>query len=62
MPDNYIHCDRFKQRIALWVCAHRYKKGTKRCAGCETGRKVLEKIYQLYNKDKADGNHNDGDQ
>ena len=44
--DTYFFCDRWGQRVSRLLCMRRYRKGLKKCEGCETGNSLLVAGYQ----------------
>jgi len=45
---NYFHCERWRMMMSEDACMNRYRKGLKKCEGCEKGKALLEaKIAEL---------------
>jgi len=58
---KYFHCTRWRMMMAESACINRYKKGLKKCEGCEKGKALLQlKINNFKLKDKAHGLHSNG--
>ena len=48
MKRKYFHCERWHLQMAEEACMNRYRKGLKKCTGCEKGKALLElKIENL---------------
>jgi len=46
-------CERWHQQIYERLCIHRYKKGLKKCEGCETGKRLVgEEITKIKKGEK----------
>jgi hypothetical protein len=41
MERKWFWCERWRQMIAEETCLNRYRKGLKKCAGCERGHLLL---------------------
>ena len=39
---KYFYCEIWGQQIYEEVCMNRYKKGLKKCEGCEKGKALLQ--------------------
>lgn len=39
---KYFYCERFHLQMAEDACMNRYRKGLKKCEGCEKGKALLE--------------------
>lgn len=58
---KYFYCERWHLQMAEDACMNRYRKGLKKCEGCEKGKALLEaKISELKEEQEAYGLHDTG--
>ena len=53
MKNNYFWCPWWNQRIQKILCIRRYKKGLKKCEGCETGQSNVKELLEERKDEKA---------
>jgi len=58
-------CYIWHQQIFPYVCMHRYKKGMKKCQGCNTGKRLVQaelaRVRAQSATEKEHGISHDGD-
>ena len=50
---KYFHCERWRMMMAEDACMNRYRKGLKKCEGCEKGKELLEQEIAELKKESA---------
>ena len=55
MANRWFHCGPWHQQVTIEMCAYRFKRGYKKCRGCEKGKEMVVARYGLRVEENRNG-------